>query len=161
MWRCSACTASIRKIQYLHEEQGQFESSTKISTQQKCCLDTPRTDSSLRRITELKFTRKMIRRYFNDNDSGKLTFLKETAHSPEWLRAGTGKLYHPLNFCNFCEVNFWLLHNALFWKVNTRLLKYHTGWNSTVHSYHCTWKRLLVETTKRWANDSQTWQTIP
>lgn len=31
----------------------------------KICLDTPRTDSSLRRITELKFTRKMIRRYFS------------------------------------------------------------------------------------------------
>ena len=28
-----------------------------------------------------------------DSDSGRLTFLKETACSPEWLHATTGKLY--------------------------------------------------------------------
>ena len=32
-----------------------------------------------------------------DSDSGRLTFLKETAHSLEWLRASTGKLYHSLS----------------------------------------------------------------
>ena len=31
-----------------------------------------------------------------DSDSGRLTILKETVHSPEWLCAGTGKLYHSL-----------------------------------------------------------------
>ena len=32
-----------------------------------------------------------------NSDSGKLTFLKETARSPEWLHVTTGKLYHSLS----------------------------------------------------------------
>ena len=31
------------------------------------------------------------------SDSGRLTFLKEIARSPEWLRVSTGKLYHSLS----------------------------------------------------------------
>ena len=42
---------------------------------------------------------------------------------------------------------FTILFN--FWKVNTRLLTYHTGWNrlSIKCTYHCSWP--IVETTKR------------
>ena len=64
----------------------------------------------------------------------------------------------------FCEVNFWLLHNPFFWKVNTRLLKYHTGWNRLQYSalYHwISWQWLQVETTKRWQMIARTGQIVP
>ena len=40
------------------------------------------------------------------SNSGRLTFLKETARSPEWLRVTTGKLYHSLSY--------WLVFTQIF-----------------------------------------------
>ena len=56
-----------------------------------------------------------------------------------------------------------VLYNPFFWKVNTRLLKYHTGWNRLQYSalYHRSWQWVQVETTKRWQMIARTGQIVP
>ena len=68
--------------------------------------------------------------WYSSSNSGRLTFLKETARSPEWLCVTTGKLYHSLChwmvftqiFVSYESVQYkrnmftFLFNGSLYWK---------------------------------------------